>query len=183
MLRATATLALAAIVPLLALPGCNSSYIPQARGRVSMILMNGAPAYVRDGQVIQHGFLGNGLVRAVRGNPAAERAAAEYHDRQRDGLLVSLGGLVCSVAAAAKMASDLSDQPRDDGQSGDVPNAAWLALGCFGLTMGGLGYVISAEPYRYDAINIFNDTTPSWVPAAPGTVSQRPDAPTLRMPR
>ena len=176
------TAAFAAI--LLALPACNSSYIPQARGRVAMILQHGAQAYVRDGQIYQHGFLGSGLVQAVRGNRAAERAAAEYHDRQRDGLLVGLGGLLCSVVAAGLMARDLSRnsfEHEDDG----VPTAAWISLGCFAAAMGGLGYVVTAEPYRYDAMNIFNDTAPGWSPGgAPGqlgAVTPRPAPPSLRM--
>ena len=183
-MRATAALALAASL-VLAAPACSSQYIPQARGRVSLMMQGGAPVYVRDGQVIKHGFLGSGLERAVRGNPAAERAAREYRERMRDGLLVSTASLVCMVASGAAAAHDLDEQHGevDSNVDADVPTAAWVALGCFGLMMGGLGYVISAEPYRYDAINIFNDTTPSWTPAAPGQYSARPDAPTLRMPR
>lgn len=164
-MRTTAAVAAAMLA---ALPACSSTYIPQARGRVSLIMMNGAPAYVRDGQVYAHGFLGNGLRRAVRGNPGAERAAREYHDRQRDGLLLTVGGLACSMIATAKMAADLDAQTTPDGQADHVPTAAWLAVGCLVASMGGLGYLVSAEPYRYDAINIFNDTTPQWMPTAPG---------------
>lgn len=177
-MRSTAALALAAV--LVALPACNSTYIPQTRGRVALIMQNGGPAYVRDGQIIRHGFLGGGLLRAVRGNPAAERAAREYHERQKDGLLLGLGGLLCSVIAAGKMAADLDAQQQDGESNDEVPTAAWIALGCLVASMGGVGYIVTAEPYRYDAINIFNDTTPSWVPAAPGQYSQRA-VPSLRM--
>ena len=181
-MRSASALALAAV--LAALPACSSGYIPQTRGKVAMVLQNGAPVYVRDGQIYRHGFLGSGLLRAVAGNPRAEAAAREYHDRQRDGLLVGTAGMLCSVIAAGAMAAELSGHDRfDDGEQGDeVPTAAWLALGCFVAGMGGFGYVITAEPYRYDAMNIFNDTTPSWMPAAPGQFSQLPPAPTLRMP-
>jgi hypothetical protein len=167
-MRTRAAAAIAAAAVFTGLPACSSMYTPQARGRVSIILVNGAPAYVRDGQVIPHGFLGNGLRRAVRGNPGAERAAQQYHDRQRDGLLVGLGGLACSIIAAGVMANDLAEQEQEDGNVDEFPTAGWLSLGCLAASMGGLGYVITAEPYRYDAINIFNDTTPQWMPVAPG---------------
>ena len=167
-----------------ALTACTSSYVPQSRGRVGMILQGGAQAYVRDGRIYPHGFLGGGLLRAVAGNPAAERAAREYHDRQRTGLLVGLGGMLCSAIAAGAMLSDLpaANAPVDD-HAPDVPTAAWVAAGCLIASMGGVGYILTAEPYRYDAINIFNDTTPAWSPGGPGqygAISQRA-APTLRM--
>lgn len=167
--NAAVAAALAAVVA--ALPACSSSYIPQARGRVSLVMMNGAPAYVRDGQVIAHGFLGSGLERAVRGNPAAERAARQYRTRLRDGLLVGVGGLVCSTIAGAMGAARMNEAQEgfDDDDDEQVPMEIWLSLGCFVASMGGLGYAISADPLRYDAINIFNDTTPSWVPGMPGT--------------
>ena len=174
----------AVAVSFAALPACSSSYIPQARGRVSMMLMNGSFAYVRDGRVYPHGFLGSGLVKAVRGNAAAERAAREYHDRQRDGLLVGAGGLVCSVLSTAAMAHDLSGQQAADGSADEFPSTGWLALGCLVAGLAGLGYIATAEPYRYDAINIFNDTTPAWTPAAPGAYAPyggAAAAPSLRM--
>lgn len=150
-------------------PACTTSYVPQSRGRIAMVLQGGVQAYARDGRVYPHGFLGGGLLRAVAGNPAAERAAREYHDRQRDGLLLGLGGLVCSVIAAGAMMSDLQTGPQPvDRHPDDVPTAAVIAAGCMIASMGGLGYILTAEPYRYDAINIFNDTTPTWTPNAPG---------------
>jgi|JI8StandDraft_1071087.scaffolds.fasta_scaffold266545_2 hypothetical protein len=178
-MRTLAAFTVAAV--LAALPACNSGYIPQARGRVAMIMQGGGQVYVRDGQIYRHGFLGSGLRRAVAGNPAAERAAREYHDRQKDGLLLSTAGLICSMVAAARMGVEL-DARNNDGSSGnDVPTAAWVSLGCLAASMVGVGYIVSAEPYRYDAINIFNDTTPAWTPSAPGQITQRADAPTLRM--
>ena len=179
-MRTLAAFTVAAV--LAALPACNSGYIPQARGRVAMIMQGGGQVYVRDGQIYRHGFLGSGLQRAVAGNPAAERAAREYHDRQKDGLLLSGAGLLCSVVAAARMGADLHDRNTDGtSDSGDMPTAGWVAVGCLVASMVGVGYIVSAEPYRYDAINIFNDTTPAWTPSAPGQISQRADAPTLRM--
>ena len=100
-MRTLAALTVAAV--LAALPACNSGYIPQARGRVAMIMQGGGQVYVRDGQVYRHGFLGSGLRRAVAGNPAAERAAREDHDRQKDGLLLSTACLNSLVVAAARL--------------------------------------------------------------------------------
>ena len=37
---------------------CTSSYTPQSRGRVSVMMQGGAQVYVRDGRVHEHGFLG-----------------------------------------------------------------------------------------------------------------------------
>lgn len=182
-MRSTAALALAGLVA--TLPAClNSSYIPRSPGRIAMIMQGGAQVYVRDGQIYQHGFLGSGLMRAVRGNRAAERAAREYHDRQKDGLLLGLGGMICSVVAAAKMGADLAAQEESEDNANDVPTAALVSVGCMIASMAGLGYAISAEPYRYDAINIFNDTNPTWTPGAPGQLGQVERArPSLRMPQ
>ncbi|HVV86164.1 MAG TPA: hypothetical protein VHE35_24070 [Kofleriaceae bacterium] len=181
-MRTTAAVALAAT--LAALPAClNSGYIPQARNRVAVVMINGAPTYVRDGQLYQQGFLGSGLMRAVQGNPAAERAAREFHDRQKSGLLLAAGGLACSLVAAVKLGADLSKED-ENGESPDhLPTSALVSVGCLVASMVGAGYIITAEPYRYDAINIFNDTTPAFVPAAPGAPgAYATPPPSLRMP-
>ena len=144
------------LVILLAVAACSSSYIPQNRGRVAMIMQHGGPAYVRDGEIISHGFLGSGLVRAVAGNPGAEHAAHEYRSRLGWGLFYGLGGLVCSTVSmvvAIDSATDGSDS------SSHVPTGVWVSLGCLVASFAGFGYLATAEPYRYDAINIFNDTT------------------------
>jgi len=67
-----------------------------------------------------------------------------------------------------------------DSRSG-VPTGVWVSLGCLVASFAGFGYLATAEPYRYDAINIFNDTTvapPSPQIGPPGYSAKRE---TLRM--
>ena len=144
----------------LALSACSTNYEPRSPGRVFVTMEGGGPAYVRDGRSYRHGFLGSGLKKAVRGNPQAERAADEYHDRLRDGLLVTLLGGVCAGTALGMALGDAIDE--DDRGAG---TKLLVALGCTGLMLGGTIYVTTAEPYRWDAINIFNDNPP---PPPPG---------------
>lgn len=159
MKRALALIALSA--------GCSSSYMPQSRGKVAVIMSDGKPAYVRDGKVYDHGLLGGGLVEVVHGNPAAERAANEYHDRMTTGLVGLLGGTACSIGAMLYAAHDVSRNPDDDHPRAE--KALYVALGCTIIMIVGGGYLATAEPYRWDAINIFNDApAPPPMPGTPG---------------
>src|SRR5438094_9055620 len=79
--------------------GCSSHYIPQRPGQIGVIMQNGAPAYVRDGHVYEHGLLGGGLLDAVQGNPRAMDAAHEYRSRVTTGLVLGIGGAVCTGVA------------------------------------------------------------------------------------
>lgn len=148
----TRSLALAALVA----TACSTNYVPRSPGRVAVTMEDGAPAYVRDGQSFRHGFLGSGLKKAVRGNRQAEAAADEYHDRIRDGLLVTLLGGVCMSTALGMAIDDIDDNESDR----HVETKLLVALGCSGLMLGGALYTATAEPYRWDAINIFNDNPP-----------------------
>jgi hypothetical protein len=145
----------------MSLAACSSSYLPQSRGRVAVIMQNGAQAYVRDGRVYRHGFLGNGLADAVAGDPRAMGAAREYHGRLRDGLLMTVGGLACSTVA---FGLGVERAVRTDDRS--VPKELWVSLGCLAFSFIGIGYAASAEPYRWDAINLFNDGA-EFVPGPP----------------
>ncbi len=155
---------------LIAVTACSTNYVPRSPGRVFVTMDGGAPAYVRDGQSYRHGFLGGGLREAVSGNRQAERAADEYHDRLRDGLLVMLLGGVCSGTALGMAIGDIDRS----GEAGPPTSSKLLvALGCTVAMMGGALYTATAEPYRWDAINIFNDAPPPmpmWAPppGAPG---------------
>jgi hypothetical protein len=152
----------------LSVAACSSNFIPQSRGRVSIILDGGAPAYVRDGVRYKHGFLGGGLVKAVRGHPQAEAAAREYKGRLGTGLLVTLLGSACVIGTAisAGVRTDWDDP--DEG----VPVELWATLGCTVAMFVGVGYAATAEPYRWDAINIFNEgfVTPMPGPYYPAPV-------------
>ena len=154
---------------------CSSSYTPQSRNRVSVMMQSGAPVYVRDGKVYEHGFLGGGLEEVVRGNVAAEHAADEYTGRLKLGLVGTLGGLACMIAGTSYAASRID---YDDSDSDNAETALWVALGCSVVTIVSAFYLASAEPYRWDAINLFNDAPPP-----PGPMMYPPPAPGWAPPR
>jgi hypothetical protein len=136
---------------------CSSSYTPQSRGRVSIMMKDGAITYVRDGKNYEHGLLGGGLRDAVAGNPYAERAADEYTGRMKTGLVGVLAGAACSIGATVYGLRKLEDE----GSSDSAERTLWLVLGCTAVMLGGSLYMVSAEPYRWDAINLFNDAPPA----------------------
>ncbi|GEM_PF-2070825 len=148
-----------AITAVLAATACSTSYVPRTPGRLFVTMDSGKPSYVRDGQRYDHGILGGGLQEAVRGNPRAEAAAAEYRSRMSNGLLVMVVGAVCTGVAIGSAIADESGE-YDPGADRRAQTKLLVATGCLGLILGGSFYAISAEPYRWDAINIFNDSPP-----------------------
>jgi hypothetical protein len=159
------------VVLVVVLAACSSHYIPRSRGRVGVVMQSGVPAYVRDGEIHPHGFFGAGLQDAVRGNPAAERDAVEYHDRQVNGFVAAIVGSVCMPVAVGYLAAESVD-----GQASNTNQeiAAGAAIGCTALMFGGLFWAASAEPYRWDAINRFNDTEPVYPAGPPGYSASLP---------
>jgi hypothetical protein len=142
-------------VAMIALAACSTNYMPQSRGHVSVVMVDGQVQYVRDGRSYPHGFLGNGLVDAVRGERAAEQAATEYHERIRDGVIGVLVGAGCMLAGTTLLVRDLSLGDQQDRTREQIEAVA--VLGCSVLMMGSSFYAATAEPYRWDAINLFND--------------------------
>lgn len=132
-------------------------------------MKDGAVAYARDGKVYKHGAFEGGLLKAVRGVPAAEDAAHTMRSRLGWGFAGFLGGLACSTIAAVAAVGDPSTPERE---GSDI--AAITALACLGGSMIGAGYMISAVPYQYDAVNIFND---SLVPVGPVHMPGQPRPP------
>jgi hypothetical protein len=155
-----------AVASLASLAACSTHYIPHRPGRVSVVMQGGTWAYVRDGESHPHGFFGSGLQEAVRGNPAAAADADEYHDRMRDGFIATILGAVCLPVSVGYLAASSvgEDKPNDDAAMLGVG----AALGCTALMFGGMFYSLSAEPYRWDAINRFNDSEPLPVQGPPG---------------
>jgi len=154
--------ATALVLSVMFIGGClSSNYKPKSTSRVSVVMHQNEIAYVRNGRMHKHGFLGSGLIDAVRGNPRAERAARSFHERLRDGLIATVGGLVCSTIAmvvAAKGEIGEDDLPSRDY---DPTKPMLIAGGCLIVSMVGLFYAVSSAPYRFDAINIFNDDAES----------------------
>jgi hypothetical protein len=177
-MRTMTSLALSAAV----LAACSSNYTPQSRGRVSVMMRDGAPAYVRDGRVHEHGMFGGGLVDVVQGHPSAVNAAHEYRDRLIGGFIGTIGGLVCMMGATGYAASQL-DYGDNDGDDGNAKTALLVALGCSVITIVGAGYMATAEPYRWDAINLFNDSPPppTMMPAPGYAPPPLPPQASLRM--
>lgn len=169
MIRRLSALTLTVALSLLA-PACNSSYMPRSQGRVATVMQDGKINYVRDGRVYRHGFLGGGLVDAVRGNPAAEHAANTYYSRNRDGLLISLAGLVCTAASSAYLVSQLADPYGESNGDANIGLPITLMAGCMIASYGGIFYMASGRPYQFDAINIFNDGPPCRPALPPGVV-------------
>jgi len=169
----------------LSLVACSSQYMPRTPNHVGVMLQNGKPVYVRDGRTFDPG-LGGGLVEAVQGDPRAVAAAEEFRSRQVDGLTTMLlgtagfvGGLAWGTALAA------SDQTRP-GSSFTVPVA--LLVGGLVAMLAGTFYLASAQPYQWDAINIYNDdATSNFAPPAgapfgpPGYTSSNEPNSSLRM--
>jgi hypothetical protein len=150
---------------LVAMTACSSQYMPQSRGRVAMTIRDGQQAYVRDGRVYEHGFLGGGLVDAVQGNVHATEAANEYHDRLRTGVVAALVGIAGMIGGTGYALSSIDDHGGEDEQR--AKTGLLVALGGMVLSCIGAGYAASAEPYRWDAINLFNDeaTAPMQLPS------------------
>ncbi len=145
---------------------CSSSYIPrQQQGRIAIAMKSGQFAYHREGRVYEHGFMGGGLVDAVRGVPRAESAANQYHKRSIWGLVGVIAGTLCTSTALAVAI----DNP------GKESSALTTSLLCLGVTLAGAGVAISAVPYQYDAINLFNDAYPPTGPVyLPGQAPRPP---------
>jgi hypothetical protein len=154
-----------AIIALVAALGCSSQYMPRSPRRVAVTIRDGKPAYVRDGRVFDVGPLGGGLDEVVAGNPDAVAAANEYHSRLVDGLL----GAVLGAASMAVGGGWAAREAVVDSNNQNLATPLVLLAGGLVLILAGSLYAASAEPYRWDAINIFNDAadqTPAWPPTA-----------------
>jgi len=149
------------------LAGCSSSYVPHTRGKVAVVMRNGQLAYVRDGRTYPHGFLGHGLGDAVLGDPSAMAAANEYTSRATMGFVGVLLGTAAEIGGMTWVAVDASRNSNLTGSQLAAP--LLLAFGGLVCTLVSTGYLASAEPYRWDAINLFNDAgaMPQQPPGAP----------------
>lgn len=152
-----------AIVAVVAALGCSSQYMPRSPRRVAVTIRDGKPAYVRDGRVFDVGPFGGGLDEVVAGNPDAIAAANEYHSRLTTGFLAAVLGAVSVGAGGAWAARNAVADPNNQNLAAPM----LLLAGGLVLVVAGSIYATTAEPYRWDAINIFNDAadqTPAWPP-------------------
>ena len=168
-----------------ALAGCSTHYQPLAGPRVSVVLDSGNPAYVRGGKTYSHGFAGGGLVDAVGDDPEAREAAETYHSRMTTGLVLTLVGTAClltgTVMFTSAIASDRTDTANDSHSTRDALTVGAL-LCAAGTVIAGSVLLTTAQPYQWDAINIYNDhaeqrrAPPPW-PYANGAGPLVPRAP------
>lgn len=143
-----------AVLLLPCLVACTSSYEPRKGPRLSVVLDVGSPMYVKDGRRHPHGLLGGGLVEAVEDDPVALEVAQEYHQRNFLGFVTAIAGLVAMVVGPSIALQRCLEADDCNDNKGTT----------IGVTLGGaaLAYVgvfigMSAQPYAYDAINIYND--------------------------
>ncbi|HEY1552071.1 MAG TPA: hypothetical protein VGG28_29795 [Kofleriaceae bacterium] len=153
------------------LVACSSDYMPRRPNHVAIVIQNGRPVYVRDGQTFEPG-LGGGLVDAVHGNRAAVAAAEEFRSRQITGVAATVLGVVAMLGGAT-WAGVAAANDRPNSQLA-APIA--LAIGGVVAMLVGTFYFASAPPHQWDAINIYNDgaePAPTLKLAPPGYTSSR----------
>ncbi len=148
---------------------CTSSYQPRPGPRLSIAMRDGKMEYQRDGQHFNFGFLGGGLVEAVSPNPRAHAAARTYRDKSIRGFVLTLVGSACATGTAMyMMLKELEDEEYSPSRTLVVTTLACTA----GFIWGGVE-LASAQPYHWDAINIYNDDVeargiqPGTMPYAP----------------
>jgi len=165
------TLMRVALLALAGLAGCSSQYFPQSPNHVSMSMQDGKLVYVRDGRTFNPG-LGGGLVDAVQGNPQAVAAAEQFRSRQITGLTATILGTAAMIGGGiwgAVLAVDNPDRPSNDA----IAPIAMVLAGAVAM-IAGAGYIASAAPYQWDAINLFNDGADRGFGPPAGTPSLSP---------
>ncbi len=174
-----------AVVASCALAACSSQYYPQARNHVAMTMQDGKLVYVRDGRPYPHGVLGGGLVDAVQGNPAAVAAANDYHSHLKTGLVATILGSLVTIAGSVYIGASAASSNDGQGLSGRDAGIGLAAMfGGLAIMCIGAGYFATAEPYRWDAINLFNDGADGQQPnGPPGWAPPQPPQASLKMRR
>jgi hypothetical protein len=157
---------LAAYPALLALvSGCSTHYTPAPGPRLSVVMSGGSLAYHKQGRTYPHGFFGAGLVEAVEEEPEAREAAEKYRDRSIAGFTATIGGVVCAAVGLGYLAA--RDRGSDGEEVGLVAGGSLLCL--LGGVIAGTVLLATAQPYQWDAINIYNDRLERrlWAPRPP----------------
>jgi hypothetical protein len=152
----------------LAAAGCSTHYMPARGPHLRTIVEGGQLVYVHDGQEFSHGFAGGGLVDAVASDPQAKEAAETYEDHNVAGFVLDLGGTVVMIGGA--LAFGIAESDYQAGRSRDtsaeaIGGTAFVAGLAAAIT--GIALIASAQPYQYDAINIYNDHVDERLRASP----------------
>ena len=136
--------------------GCSTRYTPKGPG-VSIVMQGGGIAFARDGQVVEHGFFGGGLIEVVEGDSEATEEAESYRDLSAAGFGVTLGGLALSLGGSGfLLGASLEDFSTDAGNNLAIAAAAMSVTGV-GMLLAGAILTINAQPKLFDAINLYND--------------------------
>lgn len=133
--------------------GCATTYTPRPGPRLSVVMDQGAIAYVREGRTFEHGMFGQGLVEAVEGVPEAEEHARTYRDRNISGFAASIVGAGMLVGGTVVTI----DGYRSDHAAEQRGVGLGLLLGGLVVQVIGSLALASAPPHQLDAINIYND--------------------------
>ena len=165
-----ASLRALALPPVALAVACSSTYLPRGGPGIAVIQREGELAYVKDGQVTPHGFLGSGLLDVVRDHPEALAHARVYRSRLTWGFVTAMigaglesGGLVYGAIA------------EDVDLDGSVTAA--LILSGLAVTFTGLVVMASGQHRHWDAINVYNDARSG--AAAVGDGAAAPFVPSL----
>lgn len=145
---------------------CSTHYVPQPGPRLSVIMDGGQVAYARDGKKFNNGFFGGGLVKAVEDDPEAREAAETYRGRNVGGFVSTLVGELCLIGGLVTFAANADSQ----NTSTNYLAVGAVACGLAGVITGSVLF-LTAQPYQWDAINIYNDNVerrrPVWVTLPP----------------
>jgi hypothetical protein len=139
--------------------GCSSTYIPRPGRRVSAILVEGSPAYVRDGKRYASGAFGGNLEEAVRGNAQAEEYAKEYKTELVAGTTTAMFGVAGMAGGMFTVGLGAASSNRSLPVTGVI-----IASVGFIVYATGLGVKEGAARHLYDAVNAYNDALPPLPP-------------------
>jgi hypothetical protein len=145
--------------------GCGTSYRPQERGRISLVLTGqGEEALEKDGKRYKIGGFSEELVEAVKGHAAAEEHARTYqHQRNMGTGLAILGatGLLVGYLSFAFLVGPYDSTAEGGGPSPAARRTLMITMSS-GLLVGlasmfGAGrYSQQGQAHLLDAINIYN---------------------------
>ena len=133
--------------------GCfSSNHVGRDPRKVYMTMKDGKRGYTKGGEFHTEMGFGGALVDIVGDNPDAQQAARTFRSRAVGGFLMTIAGTLCiPTVLSYDLARELDNR--------DVPDShGYVLLGCGVLAIAGVTYLISALPYQYDAVNIYNDT-------------------------
>jgi hypothetical protein len=141
---------LVGLVALFLTCACSSSYEPARSPRITTVMEDGWPTFVKDGARYGTPAFGVGLVDAVQGNPRAEEQA-------RIGRNLAIGGFVFDMVGLGSEIGGLVALEHDQLQHQPSTLATGLVFGGLGAVLVGSVMLLNAQPHIYDAVNIYND--------------------------